>query len=49
MAHKFDKAEFDARKKAKADLKKTHTPPHTVPGLVERVDLIETMIGVVGK
>ncbi|MCK4529057.1 hypothetical protein KAW18_16960 [candidate division WOR-3 bacterium] len=49
MAHKFDRAEFASRNQAKADLEKTHTPPHTVPGLVERVDLIETMIGVVGK
>ena len=48
-SHKFDRMEFDLRTQAKNDLELPCTPPHTVPGLVERVDLIETMIGIVGK
>jgi len=40
-------AEYEARMQAKAELGKAHTPPHTVPGLVGRVDLIEAVIGIV--
>ena len=46
MTHKFNEAEYEARMQAKAKLGKVHTPPHTVPGLVARVDLIDMVIGV---
>ena len=48
-SHKFDRTEFDLRTQAKTDLELPHTPPNSVPGLVERVDLIETMIGIVSE
>ena len=49
MAHKFDAAEFAARSTAKANLELSHVPPHAVPGVIERLDLVELMIGVVGE
>ena len=45
--HKFDRVRFDERVNAKQELEKPHTPPIAVPALVDRVDEIEKMIGVV--
>jgi hypothetical protein len=49
MTHKLDEVEFNSRMQAQVDLGQAHAPAHTIPGLVERVDLIETMIGIVGE
>lgn len=45
--HKFDKTEFDSRRQARTDLLQPHAPPSSLPGLRNRVDLIETMVGIV--
>jgi len=45
--HKFDKVRFEDRAAAKRELQEPHTPPHSVPGLRDRVDEIEKLIGVV--
>jgi len=47
MAHKFNKTEFDARNQARTDLLQPHTPPSSVPGLRDRVDVIETLVGII--
>jgi len=44
--HKLDKTEFDKRKAAKEKLKKPHGVINSVPALVERVELLEEVIGV---
>jgi len=45
--HKFNRARFDERVNAKKQLELPHTPPNAVPALVDRVDEIEKLIGVV--
>ena len=46
MTHKLDKAEFDRRKAAKEELKQPHTPANSIAALRDRVDLLETILGI---
>jgi hypothetical protein len=49
MAHKFDKVEFDGKKQAKQDHekdKKDSPNPNSLPALVQRVKLLEKLLGV---
>lgn len=46
--HKFDKAKFDAAVTAKSDFQahiKTNPAPNSVPVLVQRVKLLEKLLG----
>lgn len=44
--HKHDPIEYAAKKAAREQLKQPHTPPNSVPGLRERVYLIEKLVGI---
>jgi len=44
--HKLDKTELDKRKAAKDELKKSHGNINSVAGLRERVELLETILGI---
>lgn len=45
--HKFDKARFEDRANSKKELQQPHTPPNSVPGLRDRLDKVEKLIGAV--
>jgi len=47
VKHNLDRTEFEAKKVAKDELKKPHTPANSVPGIRARVDLIEQVLGIV--
>lgn len=49
MSHKLDKIEFDSRMQAHADLEAVHAEPNSIPGIRDRLYLVEAMIGVVGE
>ena len=45
--HKFNQADWDAKKQAKEDLDQPHSSPKAIPELVKRVDKIERILNVV--
>lgn len=49
MSHKLDEVEFDSRMQAQADLESAHVAPNSIPGIRDRLYLVESMIGVVGE
>ena len=49
MSHKLDETEFSSRMQAQADLEAVHAEPNSIPGVRDRLYLVEAMIGVVGQ
>lgn len=47
MSHKLDTIEFDARMQAHADLTAVHTEPNSIPGIRDRLYMVESAIGIV--
>lgn len=45
--HKFDKVRFEDRTNSKKELQAPHVPPKSVPGLRDRLDKVEKLVGVV--
>ena len=47
--HKLDKTEYEAKKAARAELKKPHGNINSVAALRDQVYLLETVVGIKGK